>query len=153
MPLDKLVLGIPYYGRSFTLKSKSEKSFGSAAIGKLISIETRRSFFKNNYLGDGAAGEATREKGFLSYGFEICKYIKKENWTRKWSKEHQVPFAYKSNQWVGYDDPKSISLKCEYVSKRKLAGAMLWSLDLDDFTGSFCKEGKYPLLSTIKVIF
>ena len=99
VPLDKLVLGIPYYGRSFTLKSKSEKSFGSAAIGKLISIETRRSFFKNNYLGDGAAGEATREKGFLSYGFEICKYIKKENWTRK------------SNQWVGYDDEASIKIK------------------------------------------
>ena len=41
-----------------------------------------------------------RLKAKWKNGFEICKYIKKDNWTRKWSKEHQVPFAYKSNQWV-----------------------------------------------------
>jgi hypothetical protein len=29
---------------------------------------------------------------------------------------------------------------------------MIWSLDLDDFTGKFCNEGKYPLLSAAKVI-
>ena len=28
---------------------------------------------------------------------------------------------------------------------------MIWSLDLDDFTGKFCNEGKYPLLSAAKV--
>jgi hypothetical protein len=27
---------------------------------------------------------------------------------------------------------------------------MIWSLDLDDFNGSFCKQGKYPLLTTVK---
>ncbi len=56
------------------------------------------------------------KKGFLSYGFEICKYLKKDNWTRKWSKEHQVPFAYKSNQWVGYDDEASIKIKVIYLN-------------------------------------
>ena len=70
--------------------------------------------------GDGLAGEATRERGFLSYGFEICKYLKKDNWTRKWSKEHQVPFAYKSNQWVGYDDEASIKIKVFDLKKIKL---------------------------------
>lgn len=32
---------------------------------------------------------------------------------------------------------------------RKLGGAMLWSLDMDDYTGRFCNQGNYPLLSTI----
>lgn len=29
------------------------------------------------------------------------------------------------------------------------AGIMIWALDQDDFTGHFCKAGKYPLLSAI----
>lgn len=27
---------------------------------------------------------------------------------------------------------------------------MVWSLDLDDFSGTFCGQGKYPLINTIK---
>lgn len=27
---------------------------------------------------------------------------------------------------------------------------MVWALDMDDFTGTFCKEGKYPLINTLK---
>ena len=97
----------------------------------------------------GKAGPFTQAAGFLSY-YEICNLIE-NGWSKEWNDEQKIPFAFKDDQWVGYDDPKSISLKCEYVAKRKLAGAMIWSLDLDDFNGSFCKNGKYPLLSTIKV--
>jgi len=30
---------------------------------------------------------------------------------------------------------------------------MIWSLDLDDFNGVFCGQGKYPLLTKIKKTF
>jgi chitinase len=30
-----------------------------------------------------------------------------------------------------------------------LGGIMFWSYDLDDFFGSFCRQGKYPLLSAL----
>jgi chitinase len=93
VPLEKLVVGIPFYGRSFTLKNKNQRGFGSECAG------------------EGKSGEFTRENGFLSYGLEICKYIEKDNWTRVWSREHQVPFAYKKDQWVGYDDEESITIK------------------------------------------
>ncbi len=98
----------------------------------------------------GKSGPYTQAAGFLSY-FEICKLLK-DGWSKEWNDEQKIPYAFKEDQWVGYDDPKSIKLKCEYAAKRKLAGAMIWSLDLDDFTGGFCNEGKYPLLSAIKVI-
>ena len=77
VPAEKLILGIPYYGRSFTLRSGKERRFGAKTTGS------------------GSPGEATREQGFLSYGFEICKYIKEDKWTRGWSKSQRVPYAYK----------------------------------------------------------
>lgn len=93
VPLEKLIMGIPYYGRSFTMKNKMMKNYGAECSG------------------EGLAGEASREAGFLAYGFEICKYVKNENWTRVWSREHQAPYAYKNTQWVGYDDEESIKVK------------------------------------------
>lgn len=28
---------------------------------------------------------------------------------------------------------------------------MVWALDMDDFTGSFCGQGRYPLIKTLQV--
>ena len=131
VPLEKLILGVPFYGRSFTLKNKNSRAFNSETSG------------------DGEPGESTRESGFLSY-FETCRYVKKDNWTRLWSREHQAPYAYKANQWVGYDDEESIRIKVNYVIKYCLGGAMVWSIDLDDFKG-FCADKPYPLTRIISV--
>mgnify|MGYP001796413664 CR=1 FL=1 len=38
-------------------------------------------------------------------------------------------------QWVSYDNEISITMKCNFVKKHGLGGAMIWSLDFDDFTG------------------
>ncbi|CAF3055430.1 unnamed protein product, partial [Rotaria sp. Silwood2] len=35
----------------------------------------------------------------------------------------------------------------QYVQEMGLAGIMFWAADLDDFTGSSCNEGKYPLMN------
>ena len=131
---EKLVLGLAMYGRTFTLKTK-----------KLTAINAPSK-------SAGESGPYTQAPGFLSY-FEICNLMKNEGWSKEWNDEQKIPYAYKDDQWVGFDDPESIKLKCEYAVKRKLAGAMIWSLDLDDFTGNFCSEGKYPLLRSIKTTF
>lgn len=34
--------------------------------------------------------------------------------------------------------------------KKKLKGIMVWSVDMDDFRGESCGQGKYPLLNSIK---
>jgi chitinase len=33
-----------------------------------------------------------------------------------------------------------------------LGGAMFWAMDLDDFRGDKCDEGKFPLINTAKDI-
>ena len=130
---EKLVLGLAMYGRTFTLKTKKMNGMNAPSTDA------------------GQSGPYTQAPGFLSY-YEICNLMTNDGWTKEWNDEQKIPYAFKDDQWVGFDDPESIRLKCDYAVKRKLAGAMIWSLDLDDFTGSFCSEGKYPLLRSIKVI-
>ncbi|CAF0725854.1 unnamed protein product [Didymodactylos carnosus] len=131
VPSNKLVLGMPMYGRTFRLRNKKNTQINSAAKGA------------------GKKGKYTLSDGFLAY-YEICDLIANQKWKNEWSSDQEIPYAYKDDQWVGYDNVESIRKKSLYVAERNLAGAMVWSLDLDDFTGEFCKAGKYPLLTTIK---
>ncbi|XP_030417333.1 chitotriosidase-1-like isoform X1 [Gopherus evgoodei] len=127
-PAEKIIMGIPTYGRSFTLSS-SETGVGAPAFGP------------------GSLGPFTREAGLWAY-YEICTFQKGA--TTKRIEEQKVPYSFKENQWVGYDDQKSIKTKVQYLKKKNLGGAMVWAIDLDDFSDLFCGQGKYPLLQTLK---
>ncbi|XP_067687454.1 uncharacterized protein [Haliotis asinina] len=129
---DKLVMGIPTYGRSFTLCSDKQIHVGD----------------KN--CGAGRPSQFTREKGFVSY-YEMSKYLE-QDWTRVWLEDQMVPYAYnlRLKQWVGYDDIQSVKLKAQYIKHRQLAGAMVWAVDLDDF-GNLAGRGEvYPLSKAIR---
>ena len=36
------------------------------------------------------------------------------------------PYAYKENQWVGYDDVEIVRKKSKYVVEQNLGGIMFW---------------------------
>ena len=36
------------------------------------------------------------------------------------------PYAYKGNQWVGYDDEDIVRRKSEFVVEQKLGGILFW---------------------------
>ena len=40
-------------------------------------------------------------------------------------------------------------LQVEYAKNMGFGGVMFWSLDIDDFSGDYCKRGRYPLLAAI----
>lgn len=45
---------------------------------------------------------------------------------------------------------ESLKIKARYIVDNELAGAMFWSLSLDDFNGTFCNQGKSPLINTVR---
>ena len=49
--------------------------------------------------------------------------------------EAKANYAYKGNEWVGFDDPSSVIHKTKWIKDNGYAGGMIWSMDLDDFRG------------------
>jgi len=140
VPSKKLVLGVASYGRSFKLR----EGFESCPLTDTPASEA------------ASSGKFSREAGFLTY-YEVCDKILSDDWKYVWNDEQKVPFAYTNEmlsstapiEWVGFDDVRSIEYKSKYIISKKLGGGMLWALDMDDFTGTFCRQGKYPILSVL----
>lgn len=98
----------------------------------------------------------------------------------EWITDQLVPYAYKNNEWVGFDNKESydikvgvatsihsvcdsvktgtysscflLTLQVRYLQDQGFGGAFVWALDLDDFSGKFCGDGPYPLLSYLRKI-
>uniref|UniRef100_A0A2K6AHS3 Acidic mammalian chitinase n=1 Tax=Mandrillus leucophaeus TaxID=9568 RepID=A0A2K6AHS3_MANLE len=100
--------------------------------------------------GAGPAGPYTRESGTWAY-YEICTSLK-NGATQEWDGPQKVPYAYQGNVWVGYDNVNSFNIKAQWLKSNQFGGAMVWAIDLDDFTGTFCNQGKFPLISTLKKV-
>ncbi|KAK7802324.1 hypothetical protein U0070_020719 [Myodes glareolus] len=79
---------------------------------------------------------------------EICTFLRNGD-TKVWDTPQEAPYAYKSNEWVRYDNIRSFSVKAQWLKQNNFGGAMIWAFDLDDFNGSFCDQGKFPLTSTL----
>ena len=136
-PANKLILGMPLYGRAFTINNRNKNR---ASRG--LNVPANRK---------GRAGPYTSEAGFLAY-YEICDMIKNQGWKVVKDQQGRMgPYAYKGRQWVGYDDVAMIRRKSQYIRKLGLAGGMVWALDLDDFTNR-CGQGHHPLMNTIKQV-
>ena len=87
--------------------------------------------------GPGEQGQYTKDSGFLSY-FEICQKVKNENWTVVKDEQIGSVYAFKKGsvkQWVGYENPETLQLRCKYIIDEGLAGVMFWDTSLDDLTG------------------
>ncbi|KAJ8360533.1 hypothetical protein SKAU_G00170580 [Synaphobranchus kaupii] len=127
-PAEKLLMGFPTYGRTFHLTS-SMTSLGAPAYGP------------------AAAGPYTKEAGLWSY-YEVCSFI--TSGTVSWIDEQRVPYATHGEAWVGYDNKESFANKVQWLQGNNLGGAFVWTLDMDDFNGQFCADGKYPLVNHLR---
>ena len=128
----RLVMGLPLYGQTFTLPDTLQTGLSSPSLGR------------------GQQGQFTRADGFLAY-YEICHKVREEGWTVGPASHSHGPYAFSGDQWVGFDDVSMVQRKAEYIKENQLGGAMVWALDLDDFS-DLCECGKYPLLRTVNSV-
>lgn len=130
---NKIVVGIPTYGHSFTLVNSNNAVIGSPAS----------SF--------GSLGAL----GFVSYP-DVCLYLKKygNDVAIVQDQTAKVPYLHRQQEWVSYDTSMSVMAKAEFVKKHALRGAMIYSLNADDYEGVCGTEigtsVKFPLSQSIR---
>ncbi|KAL7735678.1 hypothetical protein ACLKA6_002556 [Drosophila palustris] len=122
---SKLLLGVPLFAQSYTMDS-SNTSVGSSSKGP------------------GRQQQDSLRPGYMTYG-EFCKRVAR--WQKEFDNVAQVPYAYKGDQWVSYENGRSISAKMRLVKEQRLGGVQVISIDADDFQGD-CGE-RYSLLRVI----
>ncbi|WP_408009957.1 glycoside hydrolase family 18 protein [Pseudalkalibacillus sp. A8] len=104
VPADKLVLGLPFYGRMF-------KQANNANDG-----------LYQPFAGGGKS---------VSYAALDKEYINKNGFTRYWDDDSHVPWLWNGDTVISYDDAESIGHKTDYIKSKGLGGAMIWELSQD----------------------
>lgn len=69
---------------------------------------------------------------------EIKNGIASGKWKDNWDGTAKVPYVTDTSGKFayGYDDERSLTIKCEYILKQKLAGGMYWEYANDDNKGT-----------------
>ncbi len=110
VPAERLVMGVPFYGRGWTGVANTDNGLHQAYTG----------------FPDGS------EDGGLDYRALVDSYI--PTYQRYWNDVSQVPWLYDaaSKTMISYDDPESLKMKVGYVKEKGLGGVMIWELASDD---------------------
>ena len=106
VPAEKLVMGLPFYGRSWIMKSADKHGINMPVEGR------------------ARGGGYTYIKDSL---------VNKNGFVRYWDEKAKAPYLFNSetNQLITYDDEESVRLKCEYVIDNNMAGTMFWQYASD----------------------
>ena len=102
IPSRKLVLGVPFYGRSWSGVRST-----------------------NNGLYQWTN---TSERGSAGFDELRDEYINKNGFTRYWDEEAKAPYLWNPDTQTifVYDDEESLAHKTSYIKARGLGGAMFW---------------------------
>nr|BBQ04076.1 chitinase [Aquimarina hainanensis] len=143
--LSKVNLGVAFYGRGVITD-------GAPSLG----AKTKKT--SQTFSVDGpveSASDLVRFKDMegTPYYTTILKELASGNWTEHWDDTAKVPYlTHKTaNAFLSYDNEKSLTLKANYISNKKLAGCIVWEVFSDFIVGPESKKiGKYPYCPTTK---
>ena len=102
-PMNKLIMGIPFYGYQYSsVRNSNQGLYGTFSGAKPINY----SVIEKNYL---------NQKGYIRY----------------FHSQSKVPWLYDGSTFISYEDPESIGIKASYIKSKGLGGAMIWELSQD----------------------
>lgn len=104
VPANKLIMGIPFYGRAYNQVTNSNNGL------------------YQSFTGGGSA---------FSYANLEANYVNKNGFTRYWEPDSKVPWLFNGSQFISYDDTESIGYKTSFIKANSLGGAMMWELSQD----------------------
>lgn len=109
VPIEKLVMGIAFYGRKYQLAPDATQGLGDSIVARLP--------------GGGYSGYT-----MLKDSVENQDGNKKYRDTKA-----KAPYIYnrQTQEFITYDDEWSVRNKCKYVKKHGMAGVMFWEYSSD----------------------
>lgn len=117
VPPEKLNIGLAFYGHTF---------MGCKGV---------------NQPYEGAGGDTS--EGAYSYA-QIVEMDRSGELVKSWDDIAKVPMAQRDqDEYITYDNERSIQIKTEYVKKSNFAGVLIWELTNDYI------DGEHPLLRVV----
>ncbi|KAJ3559303.1 hypothetical protein NM688_g429 [Phlebia brevispora] len=119
VPLDRVVLGLGFYGRSFELSDPTCTTPGCP------------------FSGPAPAGPCTDSAGILSYA-EIQNVLTSTNSTPVYDADASVMYLVYGDDgtnWISYDNDMTFQDKVSFAKDAGFGGLMVWAADLDTFAG------------------
>ncbi|XP_077556361.1 chitinase-3-like protein 1 [Haemaphysalis longicornis] len=126
LAIKKLNVGLPVFGRTFSLADPEKHDFLAPATGP----------------GPGIGN------GFIEYHW-VCKFEKQNGTTRMYHNKTEAPYVYNKTVWVAYNEKRAITAKVEWVVSNKYGGVMTYALNFDDINNT-CQAGNYPIHTLIR---
>lgn len=109
VPAEMLNLGLAFYGRGWS-------GVNTSCDGGL---------YQPGRAPEGTGhGKGTWEAGGFEFHDLYENYM--QDFVRGFDEEAKVPFLYKDDMWISYDDEESIGYKVDYARAKGLGGVMFW---------------------------
>ncbi|CAK9294005.1 unnamed protein product [Gordionus sp. m RMFG-2023] len=101
---DKIVIGLAFYGITWTLKNSNNIGIGAVSIG----------------TGYGTSGKLAWNDMYI------------EAWDTYWDDIAKVPYAVIERQWMSYDNETSLEVKIEWMCQNNYQGVMINDIGMEN---------------------
>nr|QDJ94321.1 chitinase chiA1 [Cordyceps cicadae] len=151
-PAAKLNAGYAFYGKSTTtLKNMLCNATNQyQPQSNVVPLGDKHDAPWHDVCAGATANSGTWQwKHLLEQGVLSDPLTAKAPWVRQWDNTTQTPWLFnpKTKTYISYDDPQSLKIKADYAASKGLAGAMVWSLDMDSPSNDLLKTLRASVLN------